>query len=88
MDERLSNSGWPISVWNPIDETNSVRVSVVRFEGPFAWHMEPKANDWTITGKGAVVGRMTWAGLEWSQAVESEVLAFADRMTAVLWGCC
>jgi hypothetical protein len=88
MDERLSNSGWPIGVGFPMEETNSVRVSVVHFTGRFAWDLAPASNDWTITGKGAVVGRMTWAGLEWTRAVEASVLAFADRMTLLLAECC
>ena len=90
LDKTLCNSGWPISVGFPLDSTNSVRVSIVHFQKEFAWPDRatlPASNDWTVTGKGALVGRLTWEGIQWTSGVEAEVLAFADRVARLLAGC-
>lgn len=83
---------WPcvqeglVRVEPPFEQTNSLRLSITRFEGEFALPeaIRPVTNDWTVTLRGAVIARMTWAGLEWRQETEDALAAFADRVIAML----
>lgn len=72
-----------------LEQNNSVSFTVKAFSGEF--HLDPAlrptTNDWTITGKGAVVIRMTWPALAWDEAAEREILAFCDRVVTEVRRC-
>lgn len=72
------------------EETNAVRFSIHRFEGDFAFpeQFRPDGNDWTVTGKGTVLVRLTWRRLAWTREAERECLAFCDRVARWLHSCC
>jgi len=73
-----------------IEETNNARIDILRFEGPFAIDPEvvPLTNDWTVTGKGVVIGRFTFRDLEWTEHAEARIVAFGERVVAFLGTCC
>ena len=48
---------------------------------------QPLTNDWTVTGKGAVIIRMTWKSLEWDEAAENELIAMCNRVVKVVKAC-
>jgi hypothetical protein len=48
----------------------------------------PLTNDWTVTGKGVVIGRFTFRDLEWTQDVEARIFSFGERVVAFLGTCC
>ena len=73
------------------DHTNTVRFTIQKFEGavfelPAAF--QPENNDWTITGKGTVMIRLTWKRVEWTLEAEEACLALANRVTTWLRTCC
>lgn len=73
------------------DHTNTVRFTVQKFEGPvfeMPDALHPENNDWTITGKGTVMIRLTWKHMEWTAAAEEACLALSNRVTAWLRTCC
>lgn len=77
----------------PMDENNHMRLEVKTFEGAFAIDpsVRPLANDWTVTGRGAVVARFTWPkdeALNWDARVEGMILAYSERVIALLDTCC
>lgn len=77
----------------PMDETNHMRLEVQTFAGPFAIDkaIRPLSNDWTVTGRGAVVARFTWPqteALNWDARVEKCILAYSERVIALLDSCC
>lgn len=73
------------------DHTNTVRFVVKRFEGPVFGMpdaLRPENNEWTITGKGTVMIRLTWRHMEWTKEAEEACLALSNRVTAWLRACC
>jgi len=73
------------------EHTNSVCFSVESFDqDPFQLPPEyaPDKNDWTVTGKGMLIIRLIWQRLEWTDEAERACLAFCDRATEWLHGCC
>ncbi len=65
------------------EHTNTVRLRVKKFEGPVFGlppEFRPDNNDWMVTGKGMVITRLTWKGLEWSQEAEDACLAMCARV--------
>lgn len=63
---------------------------VARFDRPPfslepAFH--PDGNDWSVTGKGMVIIRLIWQGLEWSQEAEDACTGLCDRVTDWLRSC-
>jgi hypothetical protein len=48
----------------------------------------PDSNDWTVTGKGMVIIRMVWHGLEWTQEAEDACIRLCNRVTDWLRDCC
>jgi hypothetical protein len=73
------------------DHTNTVRFTIQKFEGAI-FHLppefHPENNDWTITGKGTVMIRLTWKRVGWTQETEEACLALSNRVTAWLRACC
>lgn len=66
--------------------TNTVRLRVLKFEGPVFYLPEairPDNNDWMVTGKGIIIIRLTWRSLSWSRENEEACLAMCTR--AVEW---
>lgn len=55
-----------------------------QLESPF----HPDSNDWTVTGKGMVIIRMVWRGLEWTREAEDACTDLCNRVTDWLRGCC
>lgn len=77
----------------PMDETNHMRLEVKTFAGPFQIErsIRPLSNDWTVTGRGAVVARFTWPqyeALNWNEDVERMVISYSERVVALLDSCC
>jgi hypothetical protein len=72
-----------------LEQNNSVSFTVKTFTEEF--HLDPllrpTTNDWTVTGKGAVVIRMTWAALPWHEQGEKEILSFCDRVVEQVRKC-
>ena len=67
------------------DHTNTVRLSVHTFStdgGVF--HLEkrfwPTKNDWTITGRGTVMVRLSWKRIEWTRECEAACLSLCDSI--------
>jgi len=58
-------------------------------EPPFSLEpaFHPESNDWSVTGKGMVIIRLIWQGLEWSQAAEDGCTALCARVTDWLRSC-
>ena len=73
-----------------MDECNQARLEITSHTGPFAIAPEvlPLSNDWTVTGRGAVIGRFTWAGLNWDANTERMVLAYSERVVSLIEECC
>ena len=73
-----------------MDECNTARLEITSHTGPFAIAPEvlPLTNDWTVTGRGAVIGRFTWAGLNWDERAERLVTEYSERVVAMLGECC
>ena len=73
-----------------MDECNTARLEITSHTGPFeiAPEVLPLTNDWTVTGRGAVIGRFTWAGLNWDAHAERLVLEYSERVVARLEECC
>lgn len=66
--------------------TNTVRLRVLKFEGPVFYLPEafrPDNNDWMVTGKGMVITRLTWRRLSWTREAEEACLAMCAR--AIEW---
>ena len=80
----------------PFEQTNSLRLSVLRFEDPgtggdfeLEARFRPSGNDWTVTTRGSVVARMTWdGGLAWDAETEAALGALAERVIAFLGRMC
>lgn len=73
------------------EQTNSVGFTVRAFDRepasiPAAFR--PDGNDWTVTGKGMVLIRLTWKRVEWTQEIEDACLVMCNRMTEWLSTCC
>jgi hypothetical protein len=67
------------------DHTNTVRLSVHTFStdgGVFSLDKRfwPTKNDWTITGRGTVMVRLSWKQIEWSKECEEACLSFCDSI--------
>lgn len=78
------------------DHTNTVRMSIRHFMDPLAEGDDthgrqettfalapayrPLKNNWTITGRGTVMARFTWTGVEWTSECEAACLALCDRV--------
>ena len=73
-----------------MDECNNARIEITSHSGAFAIDPEvkPLTNDWTVTGRGAVIGRFTWEALDWNARAERLVLEYSERIVALLDECC
>ena len=73
-----------------MDECNNARIEITSHSGAFAIDPEvlPLTNDWTVTGRGAVIGRFTWEALDWSARAERLVTEYSERIVALLGECC
>ena len=72
------------------EQCNTMRFEITNFKHkPFFMEerFRPFRNDWTITGKGTVILRMTWKKMEWSQECEDACLDLCSRMAGVLKIC-
>lgn len=77
----------------PMDETNHMRLEVKTHAGPFEIDpsIRPLSNDWTVTGRGAVIARFTWPkdeALNWNDQVERSVIDYSERVVSMLESCC
>ena len=77
----------------PMDETNNMRLEIKTYAGPFEIEpaIRPLTNDWTVTGRGAVIARFTWpqyGALNWDAHVEDTILKYSERVLALFESCC
>lgn len=72
------------------DNNNSVRFEIKDFSGGFEIEesIKPLTNDWTVTGKGAVIIRFTWKPMWWTEAEEDRVIKYAGKIVGLLDACC
>jgi len=90
METKLQAYGGKISFTPRLDDNNnSVRIEVKRFIQEFEIDpsIKPLTNDWTVTGKGAVIIRYTWDSIWWTEDVERMVIEFTGRVVGLLDGC-
>lgn len=73
-----------------MDEDNYLRLEVSDYTGPFeiAPDVQPLTNDWTVTGRGAIIARFTWDALNWDAAAEASILAYSARVVEMLEASC
>jgi hypothetical protein len=73
-----------------MDDDNYLRLDVTSYTGPLeiAPEIQPLTNDWTVTGRGAVIARFTWEALDWDAGVEARILAYSERVLALLEASC
>lgn len=90
MEAHLAPHYSHFSITPRMDEDNNLRLEIVNFTGPFeiAPEIRPLANDWTVTGRGAVIARFTWEALNWDAAVEAGIMAYSERVVALLEASC
>lgn len=80
------------------EHTNAVRFTLVKFEAPQFWlprEMQPDNNDWMVTGKGMVIIRLSWRGVDeerrglaWNKDTEAACLGLCERVTEWIRRCC
>ena len=63
-----------------------IHFQIKKFDGVFTLpeHIIPLKNNWTLTGKGTVIARITWKNLKWSREVEAECLRFCSNVGEIL----
>ena len=66
--------GWMRVEPRSMDQCNIVRLAVHHWHNLLPEHLIPTSNDIVITGKGSVMHRMAWRGVEWTEANERTVL--------------
>ena len=66
------------------DQCNIVRLSVKDWTGLLLPGIAPIGNDIVITSKGSVVHRLSWAGLDWTEEVEKEVLGACQSVVKAI----
>ena len=71
------------------ENNNSVRIEIKQFTKEFEIDpsIKPLTNDWTVTGKGAVIIRFTWDAIWWTERVEEKVIEYAERVVELLDQC-
>lgn len=47
-------------------------------------HLRPINNNWTITGRGTIIARITWKNLQWTREVEETYLAFCTKVVNLI----
>jgi hypothetical protein len=77
----------------PMDDTNNLRLEIKKYGGPFEIDpaIQPLTNDWTVTGRGAVIGRFTWpqyGGVNWDDSTENLIFQYSERVISLLESCC
>lgn len=80
------------------EHTNTVRFAVTKFEAPqfrIPKEMQPDNNDWMVTGKGMIIIRFSWKGVDderrglaWTREAEDACLGLCERVTEWLRCCC
>lgn len=93
LERSLSPHQGLFRVTPPMDETNHLRLEVKTHAGPFDIDpaIRPLTNDWTVTGRGAVIGRFTWpqyGALNWDSSVEEKIFKYSEHVIALLESCC
>ena len=90
MESVLAPHYGRFSITPRMDEENSLRLEIASFTGPFeiAPEVRPISNDWTVTGRGAVIARFTWEALDWDDGTEARVLEYSRRVVALLEASC
>ena len=90
MESVLAPHYGRFSITPRMDEENSLRLEIASFTGPFeiAPEVRPILNDWTVTGRGAVIARFTWEALDWDDGTEARVLEYSRRVVALLEASC
>lgn len=66
--------GWMRVESRSMDQCNIVRLAVCDWRGLLPEMLLPTSNDLVITGKGSVMHRMAWTGVEWTEDNERAVL--------------
>ena len=93
--EHTNSVGFTINRWGlawcpefpaAADDFLGARFEALPFSLPPAFR--PDSNDWTVTGKGMVIIRMVWRGLEWTREVEEACTGLCNRVTDWLRDCC
>jgi hypothetical protein len=64
-----------------LEYNNTLRFSIVQFAKQFEFpeKFRPDNNDWSVTGKGTVLARLTWRKAEWSEELEDACLDLCNR---------
>ena len=80
-----NHAGYMEAMSRGFEENNSTRFTVAYFKGLFDLSpaLVPTKNDWTLTCKGVVIGRMTWADMDWTEETERHLLSFCDKMFTI-----
>lgn len=76
-----------ISVNNKLyEQSNMIHFQVKAFEGTLAMpkHLQPINNNWTITGRGTVIARVTWKNMQWTRETEEIYLAFCRNVRDII----
>jgi len=86
LENRVAEGGalaWLAVESRSLDQCNVVRLGVRDWDGLLPGRA-PLANDIVVTGKGSLVHRLTWEGLEWSEAAEADVLDACERVAGAV----
>jgi len=64
-----------------LEYNNTLRFNITNFKGVFSFRDEwrPDNNDWSVTGRGTLLVRLTWRKLKWTQEVEDACLDLCNR---------
>jgi hypothetical protein len=85
----VMSGGWLTVEGRSPDQCNIVRLSVKDWTGLLLPGVAPVGNDIVITSKGSLVHRLSWAGLDWTEEVERDVLSacqsVAEAISSVLF---
>jgi hypothetical protein len=71
------------------ENCGNVRFTIKSFTDEFdlAERLVPLSNDWTVTGKGAVIARFVWEDLAWGREEEERIRELCDRVAGLVKAC-
>lgn len=68
-------------MYRMLEYNNTLRFTIYNFKDVFKFREDwrPDNNDWSVTGRGTLLVRLTWRKLEWTQEVEDACLDLCNR---------
>jgi beta-xylosidase len=71
------------------EQSNMIHFQVKKFEGTLSLpaHLQPVNNNWTVTGRGTVIARVTWKNMKWTRENEEIYLAFCRNVRDIIEAC-